>query len=155
MHVMNYIHTATTGIISPHELPVEDLWEMLVHTEAQLPSTMHLPVSSDDMCYFYRYLHTHILVAEEQILLLFDVPIQDFGQQLEIYQVVNLLMLEGNLSACYDIDIKYLGISYDETKTIVILEQQFTTCQQANGQFCNIDAPFKPLANHALLCNGL
>ena len=31
--------------------------------------------------------------------------------------------------------------------TVDILEQQFTTCQQANGQFCKIDAPLQPLTN--------
>ena len=58
---------------------------MLIHTEAELPSTMHLPVPSDDTFHFYRYLHTHVLVAEEQFLLLIDVPIQDHTQQLKIY----------------------------------------------------------------------
>ena len=51
------------------------------------------------------------------------------------------------MSACYNIDTNYLGISYDETKATEILEQQFTTCKQANGQFCNIDTPLKPLAS--------
>ena len=121
---------------------------MLIHIEVELPWTMHLPVSSDDRHpYFYRYLHTHILVAEEQLLLLIDVPIQDHTQQLEIYQVFNLLIPKGNLSAWYDIDTKYLGISYDETKAIEISEQQFTTCQWAYGQFCNNDKPLQPLTN--------
>ena len=31
MHVMDYIDAATTGILSPHVLPVEDLWKMLTH----------------------------------------------------------------------------------------------------------------------------
>ena len=47
MHVMDYIDTATTGILSPHVLPVEDLKKMLIHIEETLPSTMHLPVSSE------------------------------------------------------------------------------------------------------------
>ena len=86
-------------------------------------------MSLDDTLHFYRYLHTHVLVVEEQFLLLIDVPIQDHTQQLEIYQVFNLLILKGNLSAQHDIYTKYLGISYDETKAIEILEQQFITCQ--------------------------
>ena len=53
MHAMDYIATATTGTLSPHVLPVEDLREMLMHIEAELPSTMHLPVSSDDTLHFY------------------------------------------------------------------------------------------------------
>ena len=57
---------------------------MLIHIEAELLSTMHLPLSSDDTPYFYRYLHTHILV-EDQFLLLIDVPAQDHTQQLKIY----------------------------------------------------------------------
>ena len=69
--------------------------------EAELPSTMHLPVALDDTLYFYRYLCTHVLVVEEQFLLLIDVPIQNHTQQLEIYQVFNLLIPKGNLTACY------------------------------------------------------
>ena len=72
---------------------------MLIHIEAELLSTVHLPVSSDDTLHFYRYLCTHILVAEEQFLLLIDEPIQDHAQQLKIYQVFNLLIPKGNLSA--------------------------------------------------------
>ena len=129
MHVIDYTDTATTDILSPHVLPVEDLREMLMHIKSELPSTMHLPVLLHDTLHFYRYFHTHILVAEEQFLLLIDVPIQDDVQQLKSYQVFNLLIPWGNLSAQYDIDTKFLGISSDETKAIGILEQQFTTCQ--------------------------
>ena len=99
MHAMDYIDAATTGILSSHVLPVEDLWEMLIHIKAELPSTMYLPVSLDDTLHFYRYLCTHVLIVEEQFLLLIDVPIQDHTQQLDIYQVFNLLIPKGNLSA--------------------------------------------------------
>ena len=53
---------------------------------------MHLAVSSEDTPHFYRYLSTHILIADEQFLLLTDVPIQDCAQQLEIYEVFNLVI---------------------------------------------------------------
>ena len=120
---------------------------MLIHIDTELSPTMHLPLSSDDTFDFYRYLCTHILVAEEHFLLLIDVPIQDHAQQLKIYQVFNLLIPKGNLSACYGIDNRYLGISHDGTTALEILVQQFTTCKQANGQFCNIDTLLQPLAN--------
>ena len=115
MHAMDYIDTATTGILSPHVLPVEDLLKMLIHIEQALPSTMHLPVSSEDTLHFYRYLHTHILIADELFLLLIDVPIQDCAQQHQIYQAFSLVIPPRNLSAHYNIDTKYLGIAYDET----------------------------------------
>ena len=118
-----------------------------MHIKEEFPSTLHLPAPSDDTLHFYRFLHTHVLVADEQFLLLIDVSIQDCTQQVKIYQVFNLLIPKRNLSAHYDIDTKYLGISSNETKGVEILEQQFTTCQQAKGQFCNIDAPLQPLTN--------
>ena len=147
MHMMNFIDAATTGILSPHVLPVEDLQKMLTHIEEVLPSTMHFPFSSEDTAHFYRYLHTHVLITDEKFLLLIDVPIQDRAQQLKIYQVSNLIMPHRNLSARYNIDTKYLGISCDKTKAVEISEQQFITCQQANRQFCSINAPLQPLAN--------
>ena len=96
---------------------------MLIHIKEAVPLTMHLPVSSEDTLHFYRYLCTHILIADEQFLLLIDVPIQDCAQQLKIYQVFNLVIPHGNLAAGHKIDTKYLGITYDETKAVEISEQ--------------------------------
>ena len=77
MHIMNYVDAATTNILSPDILPVEDLRNMVRHIESELPSTMHLPISLDDTLYFYWYLSTHVLIAKEQFLLLINVPIQN------------------------------------------------------------------------------
>ena len=96
---VDYIDTAPTSILSPHILPVDDLREMLMHIKAELPSTMHCPVSSEYTLHIYWYLHTHILVAEEQFLLLIDISIQDHAQKLKIYQVFNPFIPNGNLSA--------------------------------------------------------
>ena len=82
IHTMDYIDAATTGILSPHALPV-DLREMLSHIKETLPSTMHLPISSEDALHFYRYLCTHVLTADEQFLLLINVLIQDHAQQMK------------------------------------------------------------------------
>ena len=120
---------------------------MLIHIEEALPSTMHLPVSSEDTLHFYRYLCAHVLIADKKFLLLIDVPIQDCAHQLEIYEVFNLARPHRNLSACHKIDNKYLGITYDETKAVEISEKQFSTCQKAYGQFCSINTPLQPLAN--------
>ena len=81
---MDYIDAATTGTLSPHVLPVENLRKMLLHIKETLPLTIHLPVSSEDIPHFYRYLYTKMLIADEQFLLVIGVPIQDHAQQLEI-----------------------------------------------------------------------
>ena len=60
MHTMDYVDAATTGILSPLVLPVQDLRKMLLHIEEMLPSTMHLPVSSGDILHFYIYLCIHV-----------------------------------------------------------------------------------------------
>ena len=46
IHMMDYMDVATTNILSPDILPVEDLRNMLRHIESELTSTMHLPISS-------------------------------------------------------------------------------------------------------------
>ena len=60
---MDYVNAATTGILSPHVLPIMDLQKMLSHIEETLLPTLHLPVSLEDILHFYWYLHTHILIA--------------------------------------------------------------------------------------------
>ena len=65
LHIMDYIDAAMTGTLSPHILPLTDLKQMLSHIEETLPSTMHLPVSSEDTLHFYRYLLAHVLIANQ------------------------------------------------------------------------------------------
>ena len=84
MHAMDYIDATITGTLSSHILPITGLKQMLSHIEETPPPTMHLPVSSEDTLHFYRYLGTHVLIANRQFLLLIDVPIQDHMQQLSI-----------------------------------------------------------------------
>ena len=76
IHTMDYIDAATSGTLFPNVLPVVDLQRMLKHIADTLPTTLHLTISPEDTLHFYRYLHTHILI-EKQFLLLIDVPIQD------------------------------------------------------------------------------
>ena len=109
---MDYIDAATTGTLSPHILPIMDL-KILSHIEDTLPSTLHLPVSSEDTLHFY--LHTHVLIANKQFLLLINVPIQDQSQQLSIYKIFTLDIPHGNFTACYDVNTKYLRITQDES----------------------------------------
>ena len=106
---MDYIDAATTGTLSPHILPITDLKQMLLHIEETLPSMMHLPVPSKDTLHFYQYLHTYILIANQQFLLLIDVPIQDHTQQLSIYKIFTLEIPHRNFTAQYDIGTPYLG----------------------------------------------
>ena len=144
---MDYINAATSGTLSPHILPVMDLQEMLMHIEETLPLTLHLPVSSDDTLHIYRYLQTHVLIANKQFLLLINVPIQDKSQQITIYEIITSDIPHGNCTAHYDITIKYLGITKDGTMAVELSPHQFQICQAANGHFCTIPTPYQPLAN--------
>ena len=144
---MDYVNAATTGILSPHVSIIMDLQKMLSHIEETLPPMLHLPVSLEDTLHFYWYLCTHILITNKQFLLLIDVPIQDWSQQVSIYKIFTLDIPHGNFTACYDITTPYLGITQDETMAVEISPHQFSICQEANGQFCNILTPFQLLAN--------
>ena len=145
MYTMDYISTATTGTLSPHVLPNEDLKRMLSHIEETLPPTMHLPVSSVDTIHFYRYLCTHILIANRQFLLLIDITIQDHIQQLSVYKIFTLDIPHGNFTTWYEVNNQYLGVTQDEAMAVEISQHQFSICQIANGQFCNINAPLQLL----------
>ena len=146
-HTMNYIDAATSGILSPHVLPVVDLQKMLQHIADTLPPTLHLPISPDNTLHFYRYLCTQVLIENKQFLLLVDIPIQDRACQITIHEVFTLDIPHGNYSAYYDITTKYFRVTKDTTMGLDLSTAQFQTCQQANGQFCHISTPFQPLAN--------
>ena len=146
-HTMDYIDAATSSILSPHVLPVRDLQKMLHHIADTLPPTLHLPISPEDTLHFYRYLPTHVLIENKQFLLLIDIPIQDRACQITIHQVFTLDIPHRNYSAHYDINTKYFGVTKDVTMGLELSTAQFHTCQQANGQFCQISTPFHPLAN--------
>ena len=146
-HVLEYIDTATTGTLTPHLIPVPDLQQMLYQIESEPPPNMHLPIPSSNPLHFYRYLRMHVLVEENQFLLLIDVPIQDRAQQIQIYQIINLPVPVGNYLMRYTMDTKYLGVTYNRTKAMDIPEDQFKLCKEANGQFWPLTTPLQPLTN--------
>ena len=146
-HTKDYIDAATSGILSPHVLPIVDLQKMLQHIADTLPPTLHLPISPLDTLHFYRYLCTHILIENKQFLLLIDIPIQDRACQITIHEVFTLDIPCGNYSARYNINTRYFRVTKDTTMGLELSNTQFETCKQANGQFCYMPTPFQPLAN--------
>ena len=65
LHASPCINAATTGTLSPHILPIADLKQMLSHIEESLPTTMHLPVSSEDTLHLIDiYVHMFSLPIE-------------------------------------------------------------------------------------------
>ena len=147
IHTMDYVDVATTNILSPDIFPVEDLRNMLRHIESELPSIMHLPILLVETLHFYQYLNTHVFIAEGQFLLLIDVPIQNRAQDLQIYGVIYLPLLHSNLSAQNKINHRDVGVTYDETKAVAFMDQQYIARQHANREFCRVNAPFQPLTN--------
>ena len=146
-HILEYIDTATAGTLTPHLIPVADLQQMLYWIESELPPNMHLPIPSSDLLHFYSYLWTHVLVEENQFLLLIDVPIQNRAQQIQIYQIINLPVPVGNYSMKYTKETKYLVVTYDRTKAMDIPEEEFKLCKEENGQSCPLSMPLQPLTN--------
>ena len=112
MHTMDYTDAATTGMLSPHILPLADLKQMLSHIEETLPPTMHLPVSFEDTLHFYRYLCTHILIVNRKFLLLIDIPIHDHIQQLSVHKIFTSDIPHGNFTAQYKVNY---SISWNHT----------------------------------------
>ena len=110
-----------------------DLQRMLTHIADTLPPTLHLPISPEDTLHFYRYLCT--------------VPIRDRSRQITIHEILTLDIPQGNYSAPYDIDTKYLSVTKDATMAVELSTAQFQACQEASGQFCSITTPLQPLAN--------
>ena len=64
IHLMDYMDAATTNVLSPDIFPVEDLRNMLIHIESELPSMMHLPISSVNTLHCHQYLNTHVLIVD-------------------------------------------------------------------------------------------
>ena len=91
MHMMDYVDAATTNVLSPDILPVEDLRNIQRHIESELPSMMHLPISLDSTLHFYHYSSTYVLIADRQFLLLINEPIQNRAQQLQIYEAFSII----------------------------------------------------------------
>ena len=52
-------------------------------------------------------------------------PIWDRSRQITIHQILTLDIPQGNYSACYDVDTKYLGITKDATMAVELSTTQF------------------------------
>ena len=113
VHDINNLYNITTLLytsLSYYQLVLyirsvlSNLQDSLSYIRTVSMHTMHLPVSSEDTLHFYRYLHTHVLIANRQFLLLIDIPIQDHMQQLSVYKIFTMDIPHGNFTAQYDIN---------------------------------------------------
>ena len=155
MHTMDYIDAATNGTLSPHILPIADLKQMLSNIEETLPPTLHLPVSSEDTLHFYRYLCTHVLIANKQFLLLIDIPIQDHMQQLSVYKIFTLDIPHGNFTAQYDVNSNYLGVTQDKTMAVEVSQHHFSIPSSiAPNVWILTSAPSTVTTGITLICPG-
>ena len=141
IHMMDYLYAATTSVLSPGMFHIEDLRSMLRHIESELPSTIHLPISSDDTLHFYWYLNTHVLIVEGQFLLHICVPMQNRGQ-LQICEVFDQPV--SSLSTQYKINHRYIGVTYDVMEAVTTTDQQYIACYHGHREFCRINAPYQP-----------
>ena len=66
---------------------------------------------------------------------------------LSVYKIFTLDISHRNFTARYDVSTQYLGVTQGETMAVEILQIQFSFCQEASGQFCNINVPLQPLIN--------
>ena len=90
--------------------------------------------------------NTNVLIVEGRLLLLTNVPIQNRAKQLQIYEVFNLPIPHSNLSAQYKIDHSYIGVIYEETKAVSIMNQQYIACQHKTvlQNKCTLPTSHKP-----------
>ena len=56
---------------------------------------------------------------------------------MEIYKVFNLDIPQGNFSAHYNIQNKYLGIKHDETSAVEVSENQFEHARRPTDNFAH------------------
>ena len=141
-HTMEYIDATPSRILSPHVLPIMDLQKILRHIADILPPTLHLPISPEDTLHFYRYLHTHVLIENKQLLLLIDIPIQDRACQITVHQVFTLNIPYGNYSACYDMNTKYFGVIKDVTMGVELSTTQFQNVNKPMDSSATFPHPF-------------
>ena len=52
INTVDYLDAATTSVLPPDILPVEDLRNILKHIESELPSVIHLPITLNGMTPF-------------------------------------------------------------------------------------------------------
>ena len=58
-------------------------------------------------------------------------PIQNRSRQITIHQILTLDIPQGNYSASYNVDSKYLDIPKDATMAVELSTAQFQACQEA------------------------
>ena len=135
----------------------EDLRSMFRHIESELPSTMHLPISSDDTFHFYQYPNTDVLIAVGQFLLVIDVPIVNRDHNNSKYMKFSIYQFHtSNLSAQYKINHRYTGSHHIE-ETLISCYQGSTVHRFVSMQMdssADIHAPFSTPHKPTIMYNS-
>ena len=127
---LNHLSAST---ISP-----TNLRSLLLEIKNKLPATMRLPSDPiSDIWYFYNTLTCTTYLDGDKILIVLSIPLLDFKEGYEIYNVYNFPLPLQNvtvdsetrtgITARYDIESDGLMMSTDQTKYVLLLREEYSS----------------------------
>ena len=147
---MDYVDAATTNILSPDIVHVEDLRNMLRHIESAATFNNPLIYSIQMTPFISTGISTHACINSSRTVPASSsmCPYKTEHKSFKYMKFSVYPVPHSNLSALYKINHNYIRVTYDKTKVVAITGStvhSLSTCQ--HGQFCRINAPFQPLTN--------
>ncbi len=141
------------GHLAPSVLEPDDLENILLHIQEQLPDFLMLPKDVNSLWYYYQILTCTMLVKENQYAIVVTLPLLDRNSNYEIYKIHNVPLPHENvdLVAYYELETTNLAVNIEHTNYVLMNDVDMVQCNMPLTHFCALKAPSYTVA-HSHLC---
>ena len=102
---------------------------------------IHLPDDpTENIWHYYKYLTVTTVNHDDNLILLFKIPLVDSDSLVTLYRVYNLPIFNHHIGKLlmYNLEAKNFAITKDYKYIKTLTDSEFLKCTLANGHFCNL-----------------
>jgi hypothetical protein len=132
----NVLLAASLQKTSPYALSQRELDSLA--NEVKTKRGLHLGRSLSEV-------RTTATIVDNQITLIFEVPVMDEGNLFNFFRITPLPVFAGNQTLMPEIDSAYIGISKTGSEYVMVSPDQFTRCVTEPAT-CQISSPISPMS---------
>ena len=145
------INMLALGRLTPSLITPEHLKTILIDIRTKLEPTQDVPNDPEtELFKYYQYLTCTAIIHRNKILVIIPVPIVDYENTFDVYQIYNLPMpvirkdetgAQRHMTIQYELESTAIAVNREHTRFTPLSSQELESCSKPIINFCRLHSP--------------
>ena len=148
----------TLNRLSPIILPVEDLKEILIAIDDEIPDHLMLPHDPHEKpWYYYTILSSTTIAFDDKMVITVNIPLLDASRAFTVVEAINLPVPfpPSIVTAIYELEFEHFSVSADKKQYTIMTVEDLIRCRQPGLNFCPLTSAEYETSQHEYCVSAL